>query len=129
MTIDEKGMEAATEAIMSFGVHSRLQASALAKEAILAYEAAKPKEAKGWQDIASAPKDGTPVLVAWAGQPWQPAIAHEEDGLWGVLMPDMSFSVFTVGPPTMWQPLPSVSAMLSAAGDGTEASDIRGEKT
>jgi hypothetical protein len=36
-------------------------------ERIIAYESAKQKEAEGWRDIASAPKDGTPVLLTARG--------------------------------------------------------------
>lgn len=83
-------------------------------ERILAYESAKPKE---WRDIASAPKDGTPVLVhlsakdiakrdGWHG----PAQVAANRGRGWISIPGMWSCT-----PVAWRPIPS--AMLSAAGD------------
>jgi hypothetical protein len=58
-----------------------------------------------WQPIETAPKDGTPVFIAWAGTNFHPMVAHAEDGVWGYLMPDLAF-YHASRPPTHWMPLP-----------------------
>jgi hypothetical protein len=129
MTIDEKAMDAATEAVMSFGVHSRLRASALAKEAILAYESAKQKDADGWRDIASAPKDGEiflgtgpeeawPVAMLWQAYDADDAAEIGSDGYW-TYAEQLIADVTGEAKPTAWRPLPEPpSALLSAGGEG-----------
>lgn len=63
-------------------------------------ESAKPKDAEGWRDIASAP---TPVMIGASF-----GLGRDYDKLvW-----------FHAGVPTHWRPLPEPpSAMLPAAGD------------
>jgi hypothetical protein len=134
--IDDRAMEAATEAIMSSGVHSRLRAAALAKEAILAYESAKPKEAEGWREALKecvdtlelverpAFKDplygaevealgnriGYGALMASASASWREALAKRGD---------LVGAEYVAGPchATVVAALKKARAMLSAAGD------------
>ena len=124
MQIDEKAFEAARAAwLESASDYTRLDDSI--KAAILAYESAKPKE--GWRDIASAPKDGTAILLYGPGvlnrdgrtsmyaRAQHVGWAHDVDGhlLWYTRDPRVTCR------PTHWRPLPDPpSAMLSAAGDG-----------
>jgi hypothetical protein len=54
----------------------------------------------GWRDIATAPKDGTPVLGYW----W-----HSDGGSFGVVVwdgDDWRENSDIVGAPTHWMPLP-----------------------
>ena len=68
MTVDEKGLEAAVEAVMRFGTHSRLRASALAKECILAYESAKSAEgAVDGAIVVEQPYHGGRYIIAYKG--------------------------------------------------------------
>jgi hypothetical protein len=64
-----------------------------------------------WRPIGTAPTEGTPVLICWAGEYWDPSIASYEDcgetiddGRWVSLNSDMS--VFVHKAPTHWMPLP-----------------------
>jgi hypothetical protein len=66
------------------------------------------RELYSWKPIETAPKDGTPVLVAAAGCPWHPMLCHFE-GSWGSLNPDMSFTALA-DQPTHWMPLPEPPA-------------------
>lgn len=83
---------------------------------------AKPKEAEGWRDIASAPKDGVPFLAVVWGQ----VRAIKWCAAWEVWFDDgtdfdkvdyENDEIFGIGAllPTHWQPLPEPP---SAAGDG-----------
>ncbi|CAN7605997.1 hypothetical protein [Bosea sp. LjRoot237] len=115
--LDPNGLDAAIDAIWrqwKLPEEERLNgattAPALARAAILAYEAAKPKEAEGWHDIASAPfapwgtkfyavdKDGE-VRICWRHKP----SSHTDD----ILTIKRSSKFKAVG----WR------AMLSAAGE------------
>lgn len=58
----------------------------------------------GWQPIETAPDDGTPVLLGWAGN-YHANTGHCEDGVWGHLGFDWSFSPYPTQP-THWMTLP-----------------------
>lgn len=131
--IDEKAIKAVAEAIAAERVKQFGAAAGLAprevefeyaRVAILAYESAKPKEAEGWRDITSAPKDGT-VFQAWHTVHGCPmSILWNKDGFifGGERMNWVERSYTTAWPErclSHWRPLPEPpSAMLSAAGDG-----------
>lgn len=54
-----------------------------------------------WQPIETAPKNGRPVLVAWANKPtWAPVTAYVGDGQWH----DEDEAIYR--DPTHWMPLP-----------------------
>lgn len=75
-------------------------------------------EADSWQPIATAPTDGTPILVGWAGLKWEPTKVHFEDGLWGMLTPAFGFDPLPDAP-THWRPLPAPPTLqASQAQDG-----------
>jgi hypothetical protein len=98
MQIDEKALQAAENAYLQIkdgGFVPNMRA------ALEAYESAKPKDAEGWRDIASAP---TPVMIGSSF-----GLGRDYDKLvW-----------FHAGVATHWRPLPEPpSAMLSAAGGG-----------
>ena len=57
-----------------------------------------------WKPIETAPKDGTPVLVAWSGLSFHPVVAHYEGCLWGTLSAGFGFEPLCA--PTHWMPLP-----------------------
>ncbi len=58
-----------------------------------------------WKDISTAPQDGTPVLVAWAGINMHPLVAHYEEPFWGALTSSLGFD--KLHDPTHWMPLPT----------------------
>lgn len=66
-------------------------------------------DADGWRDIASAPKDGTWILV-WLGGVANCAdtIQWAYDGWWN----GCSGYVRSEGPPTHWRPLPDPPALI-----------------
>ena len=57
-----------------------------------------------WLPIETAPKDGTPVLVAWEGLSFHPVVAHSEGNQWGTLSAGFGFEPLCA--PTHWQYLP-----------------------
>lgn len=69
-----------------------------------------------WQDIESAPKDGTPVFLWWDGD-FAP-IARWENNRWMFAMaqswpsgfPEQITHAFLGHPPTHWMPLPEPPA-------------------
>ena len=73
---------------------------------IMRARAALAKARGEWQPIETAPKDGTPILCAWEGQPFDAAIMHYEGGMFGVLTHEMDFIVRPDAQPTHWMPLP-----------------------
>lgn len=97
------------------------QMKAYARQCVLADRAAR---ADAWQPIATAPKDGTRVLIwgpnsdtvvcywnEWAHEPkWQPA-AVEASGAQGY--PDVTIR----GEPTHWMPLPAAPTQERGADD------------
>jgi hypothetical protein len=70
-----------------------------------------------WQDISTAPKDGTGIRIAWGGPDnWTTADAMWRDGEWiaaatfynpQYTKPPMSYGESVVAKPTHWQPLPA----------------------
>lgn len=60
-----------------------------------------------WQDIATSPRDGTPVLVAIAGEVFYPCSAwwDRADGRWAIAQTARGVIGLTEQP-THWQPLP-----------------------
>lgn len=102
-------------------------------ERILAYESAKQKEADGWRDIASAPKDGTHFLGFWpGGGEWRaPIIGIRMTWFWcagsaaSAIGRDGEFTAhfhrddpIAGVSPSHWRPLPEPpSALLSAGGE------------
>lgn len=67
---------------------------------------------RGWQPIATAPKDGEPILVTgiagpgpWKGKPYHDIIAWRH-GEWCCFDIETSDYTYPVGEPTHWMPLP-----------------------
>jgi hypothetical protein len=64
-------------------------------------------EAKQWQLIdENTPKNtqGSPVFLQWQGKGFEPAKGHREEGVWGELNGDMSFTPYPTQP-THYLPL------------------------
>lgn len=84
-----------------------------ANSAIAVYRAmlsAAPKQAMGWRDIESAPRDGTRVLIYFAGLDHVEDATITEDGY--CLFDGESFNQ----PPTHWQPLDELPSPPEKAG-------------
>ena len=99
----------------------RLQAQRIARR-ILAYESAKPKEAEGWRDIASAPKDGTAILLGFPAEGEKPGGVFDgwwarESGGWADGDTDNSDDLRVYRHITHWRPLPEPPSAMQA-GDG-----------
>jgi hypothetical protein len=91
-------------------VPEELSRHAEAAEIVKAVLAALPSQAQadGWQDIASAPKDGTKVLVSVAGRQWITIAAHATHGYRGHAWREIhSLGRVTHYEPTHWRPLPA----------------------
>lgn len=64
---------------------------------------ARAAQSDGWQPIETAPKDGTQILVAYAGWAWVEIASYDEDlRAWMITNDDAADDL-----PTYWQPLPS----------------------
>lgn len=66
--------------------------------------APSPPEVVGWQDISTAPRDGTPVLLGFPGH-LHAMHGHCEDDVWGQIDSDFGFEHLPTQP-THWMPLP-----------------------
>jgi hypothetical protein len=93
--------------------HELLLADAIAEIERLRAAADGARVGAGWQPIETAPKDGTPVLIAWSGTRFEAAKAHYEYGKWGGLSPTFGFDPFDRAP-THWMPLPDTSSLVGA---------------
>lgn len=114
---DERALEAARQAwLESASDYTRLDDSIRA--AITAYLASV--EADGWLDIASAPKDGTAVLLFAPGHGRWIGRYKKRSPEWRLVGDPHLNDGGTPVRPTHWHPLPAPPrAMLSAAG-GTD---------
>lgn len=59
-----------------------------------------------WRDIASAPRDGTPVIVAVSGGDYFPRSAWYDNEIGHWLVSDMPRRIVMLMQPTHWMPLP-----------------------
>ena len=121
MKVDEKGLEAAVEALRAAGMKregsSRLTlgtviATDLARAAITAYEAAKTADgAVAWRDMSTAPRDGTRFLATGGGLGADIDIVSysERVGCWNATnftLDDTDHEPEGYNRPSRWQPLP-----------------------
>ena len=64
-----------------------------------------------WQDIASAPKDGTVIdLWTYNGERWTDAFWHNGLGIWAMRWAGLKGAhgwIIPNGQPTHWMPLPA----------------------
>jgi hypothetical protein len=58
-----------------------------------------------WEEIETAPTDGTPILCCWKGKNLHPYPMHCEGGKFGILTHDGDFIV-SVNQPTHWMDFP-----------------------
>jgi hypothetical protein len=102
------------EAITSLAAENeKLRSLTVVQESLIRKSEAaneKLRAALQWQPIETAPRDGTPVLVGWDTGWWDADKCHCEDGVWGYLNSDMSFTPFNEQP-THWLPLPPPPAL------------------
>lgn len=126
MTIDEKLIEVAeVELARALNNFDYCMPADGMSRVLEAYESAKQKEAEGWRDIASAPKDGSSFLAVVWGRvraiKWCPAWeVWFDDGKDADTIDYENDEVFGIGSalPTHWRPLPEPpSALLSAGGE------------
>lgn len=87
-----------------------------------------------WQDISTAPKDGTRVLV-WSAAAqqayvaaWMTALEDRDDSTW-IFARDLNFAdpsraiAFAVAKPTHWMPLPKPPATNTSDSGSTPKDD------
>lgn len=98
--------EIGADEAMKLGPHIEL-----AYELLVAAAPASPLPGGGWQDISTAPKDGTPILITRptsypAEEAYHVVRWEEVDGFW--FCHDGKSDTWLRGPdPTHWMPLPA----------------------
>jgi hypothetical protein len=82
---------------------------------LLAFIGADPVPVCQWREIATAPKDGTRVLVMWEYWSADPFVAYFKHGRWNG---EVALSECSDDGPTHWMPLPAPPvALVPAEGD------------
>lgn len=72
-------------------------------------QAAKAYAAQQWQDISTAPRDGTHITLWWPNRYHQPITGYYDDGAFRWKVSGFG-EAFMCEDPTHWQPLPPAPA-------------------